>query len=165
MRGKPHKRPSLVQPLNTNYRFIPLTQNQIAIVDAVDFARLSKQYWYAAWSPDTKSFYARTRTTFMHVAIMRHTADHISHDTLDNRRQNLRPANHAQNMLNKRKYSNNKSGFIGVWARRGKWRAAIQVNGKTRNIGDFASAEEAAHARDKYAKELHGEFAFLNFPS
>ena len=31
-------------------------------------------------------------------------------------------------------------------------------------LGYYATAEEAAHAYDAKAKELHGEFCYINFP-
>ena len=47
---------------------------------------------------------------------------------------------------------------------RGKWISSIQINGKTRHLGRFDDEQEAARAYDVAAKELHGEFARLNFP-
>lgn len=43
------------------------------------------------------------------------------------------------------------------------YRADIKANGKKRFLGLFKTEIEAAIARDAKAKELHGEFAILNF--
>jgi hypothetical protein len=93
--------------------------------------------------------------------------DHVNRDGLDNRRSNLRLATHAQNMRNRKRQSNNTSGYHGVtyWKHCGRYAALIRVDGKRRHIGLFATAEEAALAYDEAARSAHGEFASLNFPT
>lgn len=46
-----------------------------------------------------------------------------------------------------------------------RWRATINNNGKTIDIGGFRTEVEAATAYDEAARRLHGERARLNFPS
>ena len=84
-------------------------------------------------------------------------------ETLDNRKENLRLATQNQNQHNRKKSSNNTSGFKGV-SRNAKchkhpWRASIMINKKQINLGVFSTAEEASEAYRKAANELHGEFA------
>lgn len=45
---------------------------------------------------------------------------------------------------------NNKSGHTGVWwdAKRGLWQAYIQVHGKRKHLGRYATLEEAVKARE-----------------
>lgn len=87
--------------------------------------------------------------------------DHINHDGLDNRRENLRVCTQEENNRNKRSLSS-KSGLKGVVpvSRPGTkpWRAFIQG----RLIGYFLTKQEAAKAYNKKAKKLFGEFAHLN---
>jgi hypothetical protein len=105
----------------------------------------------------------------MHRAILEGApqVDHIDGDGLNNQRSNLRPATQAQNMANSRKYSTNTSGFKGVgWHKAAKkWRADITFDYKTRYLGLFPTAEDAARAYDSAAKSLFGVFACLNFPA
>lgn len=91
--------------------------------------------------------------------------DHIDGDGLNNSRSNLRVATRAQNMYNKRKQHNNKSGYIGVhWSKeKNKWRAVIRYLNKEQFVGYFDDIVKAAKARDLKALELHGDFAMLNF--
>jgi hypothetical protein len=48
--------------------------------------------------------------------------------------------------------------------RTGKYEAVIGFRGEKIFVGEFDSALEAAKARDRKARELQGEFAYLNFP-
>ena len=45
-----------------------------------------------------------------------------------------------------------------------KWAAMIMTDGKPKFIGHFDDEIEAARAYDAAARELHGQFAALNFP-
>lgn len=178
MSRPPLPRQSVIQPLDKPYRFIALTQNQITVVDAQDYEWLKQWIWRAIWNPITKSFYAvRTDENNSHHNIPmareilgcgpEEKADHINHDTLDNRRENLRKATNSQNASNGRLRSNNTSGFVGVhWDKSiNKWVSRIKINGKEVHLGCFIFAKKAAFAYDEAARKLHGEFAHLNFPS
>lgn len=87
--------------------------------------------------------------------------DHINGDKLDNRKENLRVCSNAQNSRNKKQYS---GAYKGVHFNKvsGNWIAQITVNYKCKHIGSFNTAEEAALAYNKAAKQFHGEFAFQN---
>lgn len=166
------KRHTVIQPQDPSYRLIPLTQGQNAIVDTGDFEWLNQWNWHAEWSPITKSFYARRhggeKQIRMNSAILccekEEEGDHINHNTLDNRRQNLRKSNSLTNSWNRRKPSTNSSGFVGVsrHASTGKWRARIGRGTNQRSLGLFFSVEDAARAYNEAAKERYGEFAVLN---
>lgn len=156
---------------------IPLSKGYVALVDDDDYERVSQFKWHAEVQRHT--VYAKRnlrrggggRTPErLHRFILRPpdgiAVDHIDGDGLNNRRENLRLATTNGNSQNRRKQTNNTSGYMGVsWHKvRGKWRAEIRVGGRAKHLGYYECPTEAAKARDKAAFELHGEFASLNFP-
>ena len=153
---------------------IKLTQGQYALVDDEDFDELNQYKWHAYYDPNTKSYRAITSIS-MHRKIMNTPrgmqTDHINHNTLDNRKQNLRICTHRQNQYNRVKHKNTTSKYKGVYLAKQKykdkiyryWMAYIFFNGKSINLGHFKTEIQAAHAYDKQAKELFGKFALLNF--
>lgn len=89
--------------------------------------------------------------------------DHIDMDCANNRWNNLREATPAQNHQNKKRMSNNTSGYKGVHfdKRRRIWISYIKVAKKRISLGDFNSAEEAYAAYCYAAKKHFGTFARL----
>jgi hypothetical protein len=84
--------------------------------------------------------------------------DHINHNTLDNRRANLRRCSQAVNGLNRRgPTSNSTSGVRGVIldARSGKWLARVTISNKQIWLGLFDDKHEAGEAvRVEVARRL-----------
>jgi hypothetical protein len=88
--------------------------------------------------------------------------DHINHNKLDNRDENLRKCTQSENMRNQGVRTNNTSGVTGVtWDKsRSKWEAYVRINGKTIHLGRFSSKEDAVAARKKAEEEYFGEFRY-----
>jgi hypothetical protein len=151
---------------------IPLTKGLFAIVDESDYGWVNHWRWNAHWG--NGYIYAGRKsgehTILMHRAIVAaqdgQVVDHRNHDTLDNRRENIRVCSQTQNLYNRSKAKNNTSGLIGVYWHKSKnrWCAQIRDSGKRIHIGYFTDKVQAAIARDAMAKLIHGEFAVLNFP-
>lgn len=157
-------------------KHIPLTQNQFTIISDIDYARVRKYKWCAAWNNSTKSFYAvrvvGSKTIQLAAFILNLPTglqpDHKDGNTLNNKRSNLRSATRSQNCANRSKRSDNTSGFKGVCfdkSRRNSrvWLAQITYMGKTKHLGHYETSVQAAYAYDQAAKQLYGKFAKLNF--
>lgn len=141
---------------------VPLTRGFNAIIDAVDVDKVSGYNWYA--HNGNGGFYAArgSNTVFLHHIIAGSgMIDHISRDTLDNRRCNLRHCTPSQNNYNSTIRKDNSSGVKGIGFRKdnSKWRVRISVEGKCICIGHFNRLEDAKEARIKASKKYHKEFA------
>lgn len=154
-----------------------LTQRKIALVDDEDYEKVRYFRWYAYYDPAMRSFIPQRniteedgtrRTIYLHRFVMNapkgSVVDHIDHDTLNCQKSNLRICTHAQNMLNRRVYKNNKTGFKGVEWRpeKNKFVARIRADNKKIHLGYFTDKVEAAKAYNTAAIKYHGEFANLN---
>lgn len=79
---------------------------------------------------------------------------------LDCRLENLEWRSRATASRNRKTTS--KSGYTGVYEENGKFRAVISIDRRTRHIGVYSSAEEAAMAYNKKSRELYGASGKLN---
>lgn len=98
----------------------------------------------------------RQRRVYLHRLLLplSKCVDHINGDGLDNRRQNLRSSDKAQNAKNTTLKSTNSSGARGVSYRKDKrkWRAYIRVHGRQTGLGHYSTKEEAETAWLQYVK-------------
>jgi len=87
-------------------------------------------------------------------------ADHINHDTSDNRWANLRAVTISENQHNRKLNINNKSGVSGVtWHKPNKkWVVKVRVDGKQQHFGYFDTVPEAVPVVNEVRK-LHGYHA------
>lgn len=161
------------------YVRVPLTRGKYTLIDAEDCLKVIPYRWNARYDKYSDSYRAYTNaridgkqtTLIMHRLIMDApkgmSVDHINHDTLDNRKANLRLATTAQNNKNAPKRKDNKSGYKGVsWRRdKEKYQAKIKNDNVQHYLGYFDTPEEAALAYNKAAVQMHGEFAAPNLLS
>ncbi len=159
----------------SNIRHIPLSQGKFAQVDECHYDYLMQWTWHAAKAH--KTYYARrSQGRAKNALAMHHVVlglklgrpladgelpDHRNGDGLCNTEENLRVADHAQNMRNRR--TSNESGYRGFSLIAGEYKASIRVNGVGKPLGSYETAEEAARAYDAAARYHHGEFASTNF--
>jgi len=90
--------------------------------------------------------------------------DHKDGNTFNNQDWNLRECSQSENMMNKRKQSNNSSGVTGVcWHKgAGKWNVRITKFKKTYNLGLYDDLNEAVRVRRDAENEHFGEFKCCN---
>lgn len=166
--------PQIYSDDNGPYCLIPLTQNQFSRIDVIDYPIVSQWKWFAAFDKHTNSFRAqrnlqdpstaKRRTVMLSRFIMGEPigfkVDHSDHDTLNNRRYNLRVSTDVQNAQNRRLNRTTGSGLKGVRKKaRGGWEARISVNGKKIYLGSFPTSAAAKEAYIRASQEHHREFS------
>jgi hypothetical protein len=117
---------------------------------------------YVNYYPGIKNFYARYYdghdSQLLHRFLMDFPdvlmADHVNHNTLDNRFCNLRLADNRFNQWNQKRETSSK--YPGVYWHKAsqKWKVQIQIEGKKHYLGLFESEEEAYEAYQKKLKEV-----------
>lgn len=152
-------------------KVIKLSQNKETKVDDDDFENLSKDKWYARKDPDSGYYYALghfgdRKMKYMARVIMNagsdHFVDHINHDTLDNRKENLRLCNHSENQYNRLKSKYPTSSMhkgVAYNKKQKKWWAYISYNCEKVHLGSFSTEEEAIKIRIEAEKIFHGCYA------
>lgn len=150
-------------------KVVPLSggEGRKALVSPEDFDHVMQHRWHYA------NGYAATaierRTTYMHRFILKPppglVVDHVNHDGLDNRRENIRIGTQTQNMANMRPYDGKVSRHKGVYwdESRELWRARIKQHRTYHYLGAYLDEDDAGRAYDAAARWLFGEFAFTNF--
>ena len=152
--------------LNPETMICILPNKDTFIFDTSDFDFISQHKWSIE-----NSGYVHTTIKGEHIRLHKYLLgydgfiDHQNGDRSDNRRSNLRICTNAENVRNQRLSVRNTSGYKGVCfdKRREKFEASITVNFKKKFLGYYDSPVEAAHAYDRAAFLLHGEFARPNF--
>lgn len=147
-------------------KLIKLTQGKEAIVDDEDYEYLNKFKWYYH-NRGYACTYINKKLKLMHRVIIKSKLDidHINLNGLDNRKENLRPANKRQNMANSKKMQNKTSKYKGVFKRKTRktsWLATIKYNKKAIYLGSFKEEKDAARAYNEAAIKYFGEFARIN---
>lgn len=96
-----------------------------------------------------------------HIASTGKMIDHANSDCTDNRIENLRQCDDAENNFNSSLRKDNKSGVKGIYwkAKEQKWCALISTRGKRKHVGYFKELNDAIAALTAVRSELHKEFA------
>ena len=153
---------------------IQLTKDQFTIVDDEDYEHLIQWKWHSSSNSNGRFYAVRTgkmkeaRKQFRIHRVITDcpeglVVDHINHDTLDNRKINLRICTQQQNTYNnanvrKKMYSRHKGVSFNKSAN--KYTAQIRVQKRLIHLGCFADEGSAGMAYQLAAKEYYGEFAY-----
>jgi len=172
------KRPAIIKDDHALLLLGPEAKDGYAIIDLEDADRLSQFNWFVAHDYPSRSISlgrneAGKKINYqqrLHREVMGlkpyddRNVDHINHNKLDNRKNNLRFCSPLENSRNKPLTVLNKSGYKGVsWkAPNHKWCVQIQTGFNVQHIGLFDNEHEAAWVYNQFAEQIFGEFAWLN---
>lgn len=84
--------------------------------------------------------------------------DHINGNSLDDRPVNLRECDYSQNSANSKPRDRDLPRCV-YPTRQGRFMARITVNGATKNLGTFDTAQQASEIANRARKEAFHEFA------
>lgn len=137
--------------------------------DLEDFDKIKDYCW---WKNDNGYLITSLRNNKkvrMHRLIMDEQdtnvrIDHKDHNTVNNRKYNLRRATNAENTRNGKLRSTNTSGVTGVRYndQKGKWTAEITVDYKNIYLGAYDTFEDALKVRKEAEDRYFGEFSYNN---
>lgn len=146
----------------------------VGYADVEDLPLIQSRTWYVMYNGKIKyvsSNYSRKLdgkrgAVYLHRLVANAplglVVDHKNHDTLDNRKSNLRVCTQGENMQNRASaQTNNRCSIVsGVWwsAEKKKYRVGIRVHGKPKHIGYFSDKLEAEAASIE-AKAMHHPFS------
>ena len=153
---------------------ILLTQGYIALIDDEDYELVSQYKWrvqkvrtgyYAVRNSSRVN--GKQKRIYLHRFILSPESgfeiDHINHNGLDNRRENLRVCTRSENQSN-RIATKKTSKYKGVsWnSRYKKWKAVLMHNKKSYFLGYFSDELAAAIAYNNKANSVQGEFSLAD---
>lgn len=160
--GHPRERTNTYE-IDGELLIITTAKGEKILADAEDYDRLSQHSWCVS-----KTGYAvaniRRRVVKLHRFLLNLTdqyqlIDHINHNTLDNRKKNLRICTQSQNAKNTSPVN---GGLVsGIRQTRfGKYSVRITNDRKEVHVGTYSTLEEAVQARIEAERKYHGEFGY-----
>jgi len=159
------------------------TEYMETLIDTEDLHKLInfKYSWFPAYLQSPKAYYAHcteylssnhgvpiNRTIGLQCFVLdlqgndNCHVDHINHNALDNRKENLRIIKAKNNLTNRKSRNcNNTSGHRNVCKINNKWVVQLQVNGKNTRLKSFPLDKlDEASAYAEEMRQLHyGDFA------
>lgn len=148
--------------------------NTFALVDDEDYEKLNKYKWHAprqrsgTYAVRDITVDGKRKRLHMHRQVIGYikgmVVDHINHDCLDNRKENLRLCTHTQNCMNRLSNKNSSSQYKGVYFHKssGHWQASIRVSTKLIHLGTYRKEIDAAKVYNENAVRYFKEFANVN---
>ena len=126
-----------------------------AIIDSEDVPKVRYSKWRLSHGYVVTNRKFTTQNDYLHRVVLGtdNFVDHINHNTMDNRKANLRITTKSQNQMN--------SNYTGVSITpSNKYYAHIKINGKMINLGVYIIKEEAYFARWYAETVLFNEYQY-----
>lgn len=145
--------------------FVFTSNNNIILIDTEDFHLIKDYCWNI-----TLNEYAQARDCSNGSLVLMHRiitnapndkiVDHKNHNTLDNRKNNLRVCDYENNNANQLLSKNNTSGYKGVYwdKEKNKWEVKIGFKSKNLHIGYYENIKDAIKSRLQAEIKYFGEF-------
>ena len=161
--------PILTERDGTVCAFLPLSNGSPAIVDLDRYHPLMQWSWYVGGEGHVARG-TRSEKGSHTIQLSRYLTDapkgmwvrHINGDLLDNRLANLRVVTPATVVHHRRPSGAIPYKGVHLPSGRKRYKAHIRIDGKTRVLGSFATAEDAARAYNQAAYAAWGDQAWLN---
>lgn len=160
---------SIVVSYEDDYAFFIINNKYKVLIDIEDIDFICEHCWHVIKNGyvcrktnDGKSIYLHRVLTRCEIG---EECDHINLNKLDNRKNNLRLCNRAQNQRNQNPRKDKlTSKYRGVdWYKKGNcWRVRVRIHGKEMFLGYFTNEKAAANAYNLYAKIYFKDFARSN---
>ena len=149
------------------------------LIDDEDYVLVNKYRWIVDSRPERQTVYFKcylcggsknTKHLYLHRLIAGadklpsgknradNVVDHRNHDTLDNRKSNLRICTHKDNSRNAFQIRGRELPKGVKRASKNRYSARICANGKEIHLGCFLTVDEASLAYKKAAQKAYGEF-------
>ena len=133
------------------------------LIDAVNLEKLFSAISLSVYKTNSSGHYIAARyKNRVRIALHRllvnapdgYCVDHINHNTLDNRMENLRIATTSENAQNRKgAQRNSKSGIRGVCLHKNGWLAYCRIQGRLIYLGLFSTAEKADEVVKDYRRK------------
>lgn len=158
-------------------------EENITVIDLFNLDKfLSHKYaWHLVWEEDIENYYVKSciylgivngkpkyKIVYLHKFLTNipeeNYGDHINHNSLDNRIDNIREIENGNNIMNRKsKNSNNTSGYRNVTLIDRYWRVQLQINKKNYLFPEkFTDVDEAGAFAEEMRQKHYGEFAGNN---
>ena len=137
--------------------------------------------WHSGWVPNIQNYYIMAtqrykendksiqKTIYLNIIATDPPegmkVDHINHDSLDNRKRNLRVISNEENIKNRKSRNrNNTSGYrnVAYLKKTQTYVVQLQIDGKCVKFGEFDDVHEAGRIANEMREKYYGEYAGNN---
>ena len=150
--------------LHKNYAEIIIESKKYGIkkvlIDLEDVEKCKEYCWILKYDKTIKNTYIHSSKGILLHRFLTNcpndkVIDHINHNPLDNRKNNLKICVEIENLQNKK---NNTSGHVGVsyYKRDNTWEAYIAIKNKKIFLGRYKNFENAVRAREEAELKFYG---------